>query len=145
MFLSVIIFYAQCWARDWLLYPNWNYPSWSYAFACFTCVGHCIAAIFLYWVSTNHTHRCLNFFLVLHITKIYLGQNFSNCDVYILYIKDAVKAKERKAKNKALLMQMHPQASLGFSSIGHGRQLYAGGSYATGGGSHGATGGSGYI
>ena len=44
-------------------------------------------------------------------------------------------------------MQMHPQASLGFSSIGHGRQLYAGGSYAMGGatGSHGATGGSGYI
>jgi len=111
MFLSVVIFYAQCWARDWLLYPNWNYPSWSYAFACFTCVGHCIAAIFLYW--------------------------------------DAVKAKERKAKNKALLMQMHPQASLGFSSIGHsGRQLYAGGSYATGGGAsgHGASGqGSGYI
>ena len=45
-------------------------------------------------------------------------------------------------------MQMHPQASLGFSSIGRGeRQLYAGGSYATGGiGGHGgASGGSGYI
>ena len=45
-------------------------------------------------------------------------------------------------------MQMHPQASLGFSSIGR-RDLYAGGSYAMGGGiahgSHGATGGSGYI
>ena len=57
-----------------------------------------------------------------------------------------MKAKERKARNKALLMQMHPQASLGFSSIGRGgRELYAGGSYATGGGSRGATGGSGYI
>ena len=61
-----------------------------------------------------------------------------------------MKAKERKAKNKALLMQMHPQASLGFSSLGR-RDLYAGGSYAMGGntlavpGSHGATGGSGYI
>jgi hypothetical protein len=58
-----------------------------------------------------------------------------------------VKAKERKAKNKALLMQMHPQASLGFSSLGR-RELYAGGSYATGGGAHGghgASGGSGYI
>merc|ERR1711997_714500 len=75
-------------------------------FACFTCVGHCIATIFLYW--------------------------------------DAVKAKERKARNKALLMQMHPQASLGFSSIGR-RELYAGGSYATGGGSRGTTGGSGYM
>ena len=45
-------------------------------------------------------------------------------------------------------MQMHPQASLGFSSIGR-RDLYAGGSYAMAGsnvpGSHGATGGSGYI
>ena len=55
-----------------------------------------------------------------------------------------MKAKERKARNKALLMQMHPQASLGFSSIGR-RELYAGDSYATGGGSRGATGGSGYI
>ena len=48
-------------------------------------------------------------------------------------------------------MQMHPQASLGFSSIGRGgRELYAGGSYAMGGGGgHGgagmASGGSGYI
>ena len=45
-------------------------------------------------------------------------------------------------------MQMHPQASLGFSSIGR-RELYAGGSYAMGAssghGSHGTTGGSGYI
>ena len=58
-----------------------------------------------------------------------------------------MKAKERKAKNKALLMQMHPQASLGFSSIGR-RELYAGGSYAMGSGAHGghgASGGSGYI
>ena len=63
MFLSVVIFYAQCWARDWLLYPNWNYPSWSYAFACFTCVGHCIATIFLYWVSSN----CVSIIYVLKI------------------------------------------------------------------------------
>lgn len=110
MFLSVVIFYAECWSRDWLLYPNWNYPSWSYAFACFSVVGHGIAALFLYW--------------------------------------DTIKAKERKARNKALIMQMHPQAALGFSSL-PGRGLYAGGSYALGGGSapgsHGTTGGSGYI
>ena len=33
LFLSVAVFGGQCWRRDWLLYPNFNYLSWSYAFA----------------------------------------------------------------------------------------------------------------
>lgn len=33
LFLSISIFGGQCWRRDWMLYPNFNYLSWSYAFA----------------------------------------------------------------------------------------------------------------
>ena len=33
LFLGVAVFGGQCWRRDWLLYPNFNYLSWSYAFA----------------------------------------------------------------------------------------------------------------
>jgi len=33
LFLAVAVFGGQCWRRDWLLYPNFNYLSWSYAFA----------------------------------------------------------------------------------------------------------------
>jgi len=33
LLLAVAIFGGQCWRRDWLLYPNFNYLSWSYALA----------------------------------------------------------------------------------------------------------------
>ena len=29
------------------MYPNYNFVSWSYAFALFACISHIIAAIFL--------------------------------------------------------------------------------------------------
>ncbi len=59
-----------------MLYPNFHYVSWSYAFAVFSCLGHIIAAIFMYI--------------------------------------DCQQAKERKERNKALIMQMHPP---GFASV----------------------------
>ena len=37
LFLSVAIFGIYCWDRDWLLYPNYNYLSWSYIFATLAC------------------------------------------------------------------------------------------------------------
>ena len=86
LFLSICIFGGKCWDRDWLLYPNYNYVSWSYAFAVFSCMGHIIATIFLYI--------------------------------------DCQQAKERKERNKALIMQMHPPA---FSSL-HGSSYHMGGS-----------------
>ena len=82
LFLSICIFGAECWDRDWLLYPNYNYVSWSYAFATFSTLGHIIASIFMYI--------------------------------------DCTQAKERKERNKALIMQMQAPA---FSSI-HGSQSY---------------------
>jgi hypothetical protein len=53
MFLSAVIFGSCCWQRDWLLYPNYNYVSWSYAFAVFSCLAHVIAAMLMYKVSTR--------------------------------------------------------------------------------------------
>lgn len=47
LFLSVALFGSQCWNRDWLLYPNYNYVSWSYALALFACVSHIVATFFL--------------------------------------------------------------------------------------------------
>ena len=52
LFLSLCIFGGMCWDRDWLLYPNYNYVSWSYAFIVFSCIGHIIAAVFLFLVRT---------------------------------------------------------------------------------------------
>lgn len=79
-FLSVAIFGGECWNRDWLLYPNFNYVSWSYAFAVIGSLFHIIAAILLYL--------------------------------------DTKSAKERKERNKALIMQMQPPA-FGSSSTYH--------------------------
>ena len=51
LFLSVAIFGGQCWRRDWMLYPNFNYLSWSYAFAVIAMlIGACSSAAF-YLVS----------------------------------------------------------------------------------------------
>lgn len=85
LFLGIVIFGACCWERDWMLYPNFHYVSWSYAFAVFSTLIHLFATALMY--------------------------------------KDYKNAKDRKERNKALIMQMHPP---GFSSAA---------SYHTGGGS----------
>lgn len=51
VFLAVAIFGGQCWRRDWLMYPVFNYLSWSYGFACLAFMFHGIAALFVYLVS----------------------------------------------------------------------------------------------
>ncbi|RXG69232.1 hypothetical protein Avbf_09255 [Armadillidium vulgare] len=35
--LAIIVFGSMCWSRSWLLYPNFNYLSWSYIFAVICC------------------------------------------------------------------------------------------------------------
>merc|ERR1712020_466644 len=57
LFLSICIFGGECWDRDWLLYPNYNYVSWSYAFAVFSTLGHIIAAVFMFIDSKNAKER----------------------------------------------------------------------------------------
>ena len=97
MFLSIVIFGSCCWARDWLLYPNWNYPSWSYAFAVFSTLIHIFAALLMFKVGLNQT----------------ILRNF---DFSFPKLQDYRDAKERKEKNKALIMQMQPP---GFSNGSH--------------------------
>jgi len=48
LFLSVALFGGSCWDRGWLLYPNYNHVSWSYAFACFAMIVKGVAAFFMY-------------------------------------------------------------------------------------------------
>ncbi|XP_066602413.1 uncharacterized protein pck [Prorops nasuta] len=48
LFLAVSIFGGQCWRRDWLMYPNWNHLSWSYALAVISFMFHGLGGFFLY-------------------------------------------------------------------------------------------------
>ncbi|CAG7822815.1 unnamed protein product [Allacma fusca] len=48
IFLSVSIFGGQCYRRDWLPYPNFNYLSWAFAFAIISMFIHGLAALILY-------------------------------------------------------------------------------------------------
>ncbi|XP_076281460.1 claudin superfamily protein pickel [Lasioglossum baleicum] len=58
LFLAVSIFGGQCWRRDWLMYPNFNHLSWSYALAVVSFMFHWLAAFFLYLDATSgHSMR----------------------------------------------------------------------------------------
>lgn len=48
LFLAVAIFGGQCWRRDWLMYPNFNYLSWSYGLAVISFMFHTLGAFLLY-------------------------------------------------------------------------------------------------
>jgi len=52
LFLAVSIFGGECWRRDWLMYPNFNYLSWSYGLAVIAMFFHGFAAFFVYLVSS---------------------------------------------------------------------------------------------
>ncbi|XP_078038548.1 claudin superfamily protein pickel [Augochlora pura] len=56
LFLAVSIFGGQCWRRDWLMYPNFNHLSWSYALAVVSFMFHLLAAFFLY-LDAKAGHR----------------------------------------------------------------------------------------
>ncbi|XP_050673302.1 uncharacterized protein LOC126971176 [Leptidea sinapis] len=49
LFLAVVVFGANCYRRDWLLYPSFNVLSWSYAFAVIASILFGIAAVFLFF------------------------------------------------------------------------------------------------
>lgn len=59
LFLAVAIFGGQCWRRDWLMYPVFNYLSWSYGFACLACLFHGLGASFIYMVR-QHNSICFH-------------------------------------------------------------------------------------
>lgn len=47
MFFAICVFGASHARRDWLLYPNFNYLSWSYGLACLSFFFHLFAALVL--------------------------------------------------------------------------------------------------
>jgi len=47
MLLCVTVFGFCCWQRDWLLYPNYNYLSWSYVLAVASVPAHGVGAALL--------------------------------------------------------------------------------------------------
>lgn len=56
IFFAVLVFGVMCWSRDWLLNPNFNYLSWSYAFAVVAGGIHALAGFALLNVSSYHGH-----------------------------------------------------------------------------------------
>lgn len=48
LFMGVAVFGGQCWRRDWLLYPNFNHLSWSYALAVIALIIGIFAAVCFY-------------------------------------------------------------------------------------------------
>lgn len=52
IFFAVLVFGVMCWSRDWLLNPNFNYLSWSYAFAVVAGGIHAFSGFTLLHVSS---------------------------------------------------------------------------------------------
>lgn len=57
IFFCVALFGGMCWDREWLLYPNYNYPSWSYALAVFAMIFMGVAAFFTYMEAMEAKER----------------------------------------------------------------------------------------
>merc|ERR1712043_45054 len=57
IFISVALFGGMCWDREWLLYPNYNYPSWSYGVAVFAMIANGVAAFFTYMETMEAKER----------------------------------------------------------------------------------------
>lgn len=53
LFLCLAVFGGCCWDRAWVLYPNYNYVSWSYAVAGFSMLAHIVATYILFFESKN--------------------------------------------------------------------------------------------
>ena len=57
IFFCVALFGGMCWDREWLLYPNYNYPSWSYGVAVFAMIANGVAAFFTYMEAMEAKER----------------------------------------------------------------------------------------
>ena len=57
IFFCVAMFGGWCWDREWLLYPNYNYPSWSYGVAVFAMIINGVAAFFMYMEAVDAKER----------------------------------------------------------------------------------------
>jgi len=57
IFFCLAMFGGWCWDREWLLYPNYNYPSWSYGVAVFAMIANGVAAFFTYMEAMEAKER----------------------------------------------------------------------------------------
>lgn len=57
IFFCVAMFGGMCWDREWLLYPNYNYPSWSYGVAVFAMIINGVAAFFMWMEAVEAKER----------------------------------------------------------------------------------------
>ena len=81
LFLAVSIFGGECWRRDWLMYPNFNYLSWSYGLAVIAMFFHGFAAFFVYLVSSY------TLILMLHYYNAMLAKTVCQQKLHIMYNK----------------------------------------------------------
>lgn len=51
LFLAVCIFGGEAYRRDWMMYPQYNFISWSYGLAVISMFFHAFAAAAIYFVS----------------------------------------------------------------------------------------------
>lgn len=70
LFLAVSIFGGECWRRDWLMYPNFNYLSWSYGLAVIAMFFHGFAAFFVYLVSSYTLIFMLHYYSALRTKNV---------------------------------------------------------------------------
>nr|CAD7574217.1 unnamed protein product [Timema californicum] len=91
LFLAVSIFGGECWRRDWLMYPNFNYLSWSYGFAVLSFFFHAFAALFLYMVS-----------------HIYCASPLGEFSTWFHGPQETRKGWELRKESHNLVVQMHP-------------------------------------
>merc|ERR1711874_362620 len=57
IFFCLAMFGGWCWDREWLLYPNYNYPSWSYGVAVFAMIANGVATFFTYMEAMEAKER----------------------------------------------------------------------------------------
>ena len=74
LFLSVAVFGGQCWRRDWMLYPNFNYLSWSYAFAVIAMFVGMAATACFYFVSLLFSYIQNSTPLIFNVDRMPRGQ-----------------------------------------------------------------------
>lgn len=53
----MVIFGTSCYRRDWIMYPTFNYISWSFYFALFSMFFHAFAALCLYGETKRSYER----------------------------------------------------------------------------------------
>lgn len=136
IFFAVLVFGVMCWSRHWLLNPNFNYLSWSYAFAVVAGGIHAFAGLTLLHVS-----KYLNYLLKILWDVLKLGLDDDGysywfaCAFVSLFIstwlikrviilliisfheiplssQEAYEARERK-RQVSNLMHMEPQGQMG--------------------------------